>query len=156
MISIRRSTASDPAFSALVAELDADLRARYGAMQDQYDGFNRLPADTPVVIAEEDGRPLGCGSYKPFERQAGRTGEKAIELKRMFVTPAARRRGVARAIVAELETWARELGVAAVVLETGTLQHEAIALYERLGFTRIPAFPPYVDMPMSVCMRKPL
>jgi len=74
----------------------------------------------------------------------------------MFVAPVERRRGVAKAVIRELEAWAREQGFGAAILETGDRQTEAIALYERCGYTVCPAFPPYVGMPVSVCMRKAL
>lgn len=148
---IRRATSDDPAFAALVAELDADLWRRYGEVQAQYAPHNTLATIDPlgVVIAEVANLPVGCGAMKRFD-------EHGVELKRMFVAPTHRRTGVARAIIAALEAWARELGYTRAVLETGTLQHEAIALYERAGFARIPAFGPYVDLPASICMAKPL
>jgi len=148
-ILVRRSTTADPAFRALTAELDAELRARYGTVQDAYEGFNALPADTRAVLALGDPGPAGCGSFKLVDATT-------IEIKRVFVRPTARRRGVAGLVVGELETWARELGASVALLETGYLQHEAIALYERLGYTRTDLFPPYVGMTASVCMRKPL
>ncbi|MEO8702574.1 MAG: GNAT family N-acetyltransferase [Kofleriaceae bacterium] len=148
-LAIRRTDSADPAFTALVRELDTDLWRRYGDVQAQYAPHNTLAAPLGVVLAELAGAAAGCGAMKRFD-------DRSIELKRMFVAPDHRRAGVGRAVVAALEAWARELGHARVVLETGTLQHEAIGLYERLGFVRIPAFGPYVDLPASVCMAKPL
>jgi putative acetyltransferase len=145
-LSLRRSDSSDPAFAALVRDLDADLWRRYGDVQAQYAPHNRIDP-VGVVIAERAGVAVGCGAMKPFD-------DGGVELKRMFVAPSARRTGVGMAVVGALEAWARELGHARIVLETGTLQHEAIGLYERLGFARIPAFGPYVDLPASICMAK--
>jgi putative acetyltransferase len=148
---IRRTTSDDPAFVALVAELDADLWRRYGDVQAQYAPHNALATIDPlgVVIAEVNGTAAGCGAMKRFD-------DHSIELKRMFVAPGHRRTGIAQAIIGALEAWARELGHTRAVLETGTLQHEAIGLYERAGFSRIPAFGAYVDLPASICMAKQL
>ncbi len=150
MITLRRTTGDDPAFVKLVQQLDEELVAMYGDAQVEYAKLNKLEVDT-VVVASIDGTPVGCGCFKPFSGDAS-----AVELKRLFVTPMHRGEGVARAIVAELETWARELGRAAVVLETGTKQHDAVRLYERAGYARVPNWPPYDAMSFSICMRKAL
>ena len=148
-ISLRRTTTDDPDFIALTGELDRHLQHRYGPVQDLYVGFNVLPAKTYVIVASLDGRAVGCGAIKQYEPEVA-------ELKRMFVPPELRGRGIAGVLVAALEAWARELGFATMILETGHLQHEAIALYHRLGFTDTPKYPPYVDLPASICMRKSL
>jgi GNAT superfamily N-acetyltransferase len=150
MFTLVRTTAADSRLPALIAALDADLQARYGGIQALYAPLNHVKDDAPFVVAVADnGTAVGCGSFRPYD---GST----IEIKRMFVAATARRRGIASAVLGELEAWARERGCATALLETGTLQAEAIAMYERCGYTRIPPFPPYVDMPASVCMRKPL
>ena len=139
---LRRTTSHDPTFQSLTALLDAELRVRYGDVQSLYEGFNRFACDT-VIVAED----AGCGCFKPGEGGAA-------ELKRMFVRADRRQRGVASAVLAGLEAWARELGYPAMILETGNLQHEAIAMYARHGYARIDLFGPYVGLPASVCMRK--
>ncbi len=150
MFSLARTTAADSRLPALIAELDADLRGRYGATQALYAPLNHVKDDAPFVIAiDADGTPLGCGSFRPYD-------VSSVEVKRMFVAAAARRRGIASAVLGEIESWARERGFGTAILETGTLQNEAIAMYERCGYARIPAFGPYVDLPASVCMRKAL
>ena len=146
---IRRTTADDPAFRSLIVALDAQLRDRYGEAQDGYTPFNGVAGIATAVVAELDGQPVGCGCFRRRE-------DGAIEIKRMFVADAYRRRGIAAQILDALEMWARELGHATVLLETGTRQDEAIALYGKLGYERIPPFPPYVDMTLSICMRKQL
>jgi len=151
---IRRTTSTDADFLALVRRLDADLRDRYGALQDTYAPLNVLVSET-VVVAYVDDVPVGCGAFKGFREDDDR-GEAAVELKRMFVAPEQRGAGIGRAIVAALEAWAKELGYRAMVLETGTLQHEAIALYERAGYQRTEPYGPYVGLDHSICMRKSL
>jgi len=149
MIEVLRTDSHDPRFRGLVAELDADLWQRYGDVQATYALHNVIETLATVVVALDGGRPVGCGCFKPF-------GPGTVELKRMYVAPAARGRGIAAQVVAALEHWARELGYTAIALETGTKQHEAIALYTKLGFAPIDRFGPYVDMPLSVCMSKSL
>lgn len=145
---VRRTTGRDPEFIALTKRLDAELRAQYGEAQAQYAPYNIVETET-AVVATVDGVAVGCGCFKRYD-------DEAIELKRMFVDPAARGAGVGRAIVGELERWAIEQGYRAAVLETGVEQHAAIALYERRGYARIPLYGPYVGMELSICMRKQL
>ncbi|THG29631.1 GNAT family N-acetyltransferase [Naasia lichenicola] len=78
------------------------------------------------------------------------------EVKRVYVAPSHRGRGLSRALMVELEDRCRAFGATALVLETGGLQHAAIALYESLGFTRSGVFPPYGAFPGEICFRKPL
>ena len=77
-------------------------------------------------------------------------------MKRVFVPKSFRGQGVARAVMAELETWARELGFTVAILETGILQPEAIRLYEAAGYERIPNYPPYENVAESVSYQKKL
>ena len=145
---LRRTTGRDPAFVALTRELDAELLTVYGDAQADYALHNLVDTET-AIVATIDGAPAGCGCFKRFD-------DEAIELKRMFVDPAHRGRGVARAILGELETWAKELGYRAAVLETGVRQAAAIVLYERAGYARTPLYGPYVGLDLSICMRKSL
>ena len=149
MPAILRTTTTDPAFRALVRDLDADLNARYGEVQALYDAHNHVEAITTAVLALDGERPVGCGCFKPHDSQA-------VELKRMFVAAEARGQGVGSQLVGALEAWARELGYAVVVLETGDRQFEAIAMYAKLGYARTAPFGPYAELPASVCMRKAL
>lgn len=148
-VEIVRCTTTAPELQTLVAELDADLRERYGEVQDLYSPLNKVVEIATAVIARDAGQAVGCGCFK--EHAPG-----VIELKRMYVTKAARGRRIAAVIVGALEDWARELGYTAAVLETGNLQHEAIALYTRCGYVRTPCFPPYDQLPASICMRREL
>ena len=78
------------------------------------------------------------------------------EIKRMYVAPAGRGRGLARRMLAHLEATAYEAGAEAAVLETGIAQPEAIALYESSGYTPVPGFGHYRDSPLSRCLAIPL
>lgn len=101
------------------------------------------------VIARESGHAVGCAALRPLEA-------KTAEVKRMYVQPAARRQGVARAIMCALEGIARGAGFSEIWLETGLHQRGAIRLYESLGYRRIAAFGGYKDDPLSICFGKSL
>jgi GNAT superfamily N-acetyltransferase len=149
MLQLTRNTSASPDFRALVQLLDQDLQVRDGAEHGFYAQFNKVDAIRHVVVAYQDGEPVGCGAFKEFA--AGQ-----VEIKRMFVQPAYRGRGIAGAVLGELEGWARELGYAACVLETGKKQPEAIRLYQKSGYQLIPNYGQYVGVDNSVCMHKPL
>jgi GNAT superfamily N-acetyltransferase len=102
-----------------------------------------------VVVREDDGRPVGCGGIARFDETRG-------EVKRMYVVPEARGRGLGRQLLDELESAARRLGYRSVVLETGDLQAEAVGLYESAGYERIPCYPPYDSRELSLCYEKRL
>ena len=93
--------------------------------------------------------PVGCGALRPYDADIA-------EVKRMYTVPAWRGRGVAAAVLAELERHARAFGYPTMRLETGDRQPGAIRLYERSGYRHIPPFGPYVAWDDSVCFEKPL
>ncbi|MGO4536439.1 GNAT family N-acetyltransferase [Leifsonia sp. 2MCAF36] len=103
-----------------------------------------------LFVARTDGRALGIAALVVSEAAS------YAELKRMFVHEDARGRGLARGLLATVEAAAAEAGIAELRLETGTLHHAAIALYERAGYERIPNFGDYVGGRHSICYGKPL
>jgi ribosomal protein S18 acetylase RimI-like enzyme len=105
--------------------------------------------DVTFLVAREDGRALGTAAVVD-------AGDGSAELKRVFVTAAARGLGVGRALLDAAEQRARELGATTMRLETGLPQTAAIALYERAGYRHVPRFGPYVEDPTSVCMERDL
>lgn len=134
---------------ALIAEVQQEYVVRYGS-QDmtpvdpaQFSAPNGL-----FLIAYVDGVPAACGGW--------RARGADVELKRMYVPPAFRGRGLARAVLAELERTARAAGFARLILETGSKQPEAVALYESAGYTPVPSFGHYADAPESVHLGKTL
>ncbi|CAN5584942.1 GNAT family N-acetyltransferase [soil metagenome] len=151
-----RTNPDDPDFSRLVRALDAELRAMYGEAQDSYSPLNTLAADTACLVVFSGEQPVATGAFRAFASSAELAVPARAEVKRMFVVPAERGRGIARALLSELEAWARERGMRELVLETGPEQKAAMALYERAGFARTPNFGPYVGMPLSVCYAKSL
>jgi putative acetyltransferase len=102
-----------------------------------------------LVLRDDDGRAVGCGGIARFDDARG-------EVKRMYVVPEARGRGLGRRLLEELEGEARRLGYASVVLETGDRQQEAVGLYESTGYERIPCYPPYDSRALSICYEKRL
>ena len=108
----------------------------------------RAPHVRFLVARDAGGRAVATAAIALF-------GEWA-ELKRMWVTPEARGKGVAQAILAALEAKARQEGAGSLMLETGIKNHAALALYERAGFRRCGPFGEYLPDPISVFMEKPL
>jgi len=128
----------------LISAALADLAARYGGSGDETpvaaDEF--VPPAGTFLVAYLDGEPVGCAGW----RSHGDTGEVA-ELKRLYVSPAVRGRGIARAVLAAVEESARRHGRRRLILECGDRQPEAIALYQSSGFERIPDFGYYRGSP---------
>jgi putative acetyltransferase len=127
---------------ALLEELNATLAVHYEPDQRHGLALEQLfQASIRFFIARMDQTPVGCGAVALFDDYA--------EVKRMYVRPMARGRGVAKAMLAQLADEARAAGVPVLRLETGTHQTEAIGLYERCGFSRCAAFGPYAAMQAS-------
>lgn len=147
MSTLHRTDKTNADFQHLVKLLDADLALRDGEDHAFYAPFNTSVNLQAVLVAYENNQPVGCGAFKAF-------GESRVEIKRMFVLPNFRGRGVALRILQELETWARESGYTTAVLETGKKQPEAIRLYQKAGYQIIPNFGPYTNVENSVCMEK--
>ncbi|CAM5294250.1 GNAT family N-acetyltransferase [Streptomyces aurantiogriseus] len=148
-LAITTATADDPRIRRLVRALDDDLAARYP--DEPCAGGAHLHPAIRFLLAETDDRPVGCCALQPFPAPA-----TAAELKRMYVAPEARGRGIAARLLAEAERTAAALGHTEIRLETGIHQPEAIALYTRAGYRPIPNYPPYEHKTLSRCYAKPL
>ncbi|MDQ2658572.1 MAG: GNAT family N-acetyltransferase [Bacteroidota bacterium] len=149
MIKVTRTNSSDRDFVTLVNMLNADLARRDGDEHSFYSQFNKIDQIRYVIVAYDDDVPAGCGAIKAF-------GPGAMEIKRMFVYPKARKKGVATRILNELELWAKELSCDRCVLETGRRQPEAIELYRKNGYRQIPNYGQYVGIENSLCFEKSL
>jgi len=149
MISCKRTDSTDTDFQLLVNQLDRYLMGVNGDSHDFFDQFNKIDNIRHVVVLYLDGQPAGCGAIKEYE-------PGVMEVKRMFVPPAARGKGLATAILKELEVWAAELGYEKCILETGDIMPDAIALYKKNGYRSIPNYGQYVDVASSVCFEKHL
>lgn len=139
----------------LVAAIMAELNQRYGGDGDgdqtPVEAVEFDPPEGLFLVAWRDGEPVGCGGWRTLSHfsEPG-IPEDVAEIKRMYTAPAARKSGVAAALLSALEKSAREGGMRRVVLETGLPQPEAIALYEKAGYTRIPNYGHYRDDPLCV------
>ncbi|MDB5134136.1 MAG: family N-acetyltransferase [Mucilaginibacter sp.] len=146
---IKRTDSNDLDFPYLVALLNKELREMYGDLQSVYDRYNHIINLDTVVIAYCNDSPAGCGCFKKIDNST-------VEIKRMFVKPEERKQGIAISMLGELEVWAKEDGFSYALLETGNKQGEAIALYQKAGYTTIPNYGQYLGMESSICMRKEL
>ena len=142
-----RTDSDNEDFRSLVKQLDAWLAYIDGADNAFYATLNKIDKIRNAVVAYEDAKPVGCGAVRPFT-------DDAMEVKRMFTLPDYRKRGVAKAILSELETWTKELGYKRCVLETGKRQPEAIELYVKQGYRSTPNYGQYVGVENSVCFEK--
>ncbi len=100
-------------------------------------------------VARHEGQVVGCAALVE-------AGDGTAEIKRMFVDPQARGLSLGKALMAALTEQANTLGLAALRLETGISQPEAIGLYRKAGFVEIEPFPPYKPDPLSLFMEKKL
>jgi GNAT superfamily N-acetyltransferase len=134
----------------LMGELTKELALRYSddGLGDWQDDDAAGPR-AGFLIARWAERPAGCGAIRPYS-------EGAAEIKRMYVAAGFRKRGIGRRILAALELLARQTGYNTVRLETGTLQPEAIGLYEAAGYYRIGGYGFHRDDPRTVCFEKSL
>ena len=135
---------------SLLREAAVEARALYPELL-QHDAPWPTNGPNPMggvyLVAYKGTSPVGCGAFRPIE-------PGVAEIRRMFVTRAARRSGVAKRVLGELELRALELGYTTLRLETGNKQTPAIKLYESAGFCHIAAFGPYAGDPTSVCFEK--
>ncbi|GAA2603906.1 GNAT family N-acetyltransferase [Dactylosporangium fulvum] len=140
-INIRLTRYGSRVVNTLTTAALAELAQRYGG---EGDSTPILPGefDPPeggfLVAYDPDHEPIGCAGWRTLAEE-----EDAAELKRMYVVPAHRGRGVAKALLVAVENDARQAGRRRMWLETGTAQPEAIALYERSGYLRIEDFGHY-------------
>ena len=144
---IIRTNSDNRDFIELVKLLDAELAIADGEDHVFYSQFNKIDKIRYVILAYENEKPVGCGAIKDY-------GENAMEIKRMFVSPARRNKGIASKILSELEIWASELSYNKCILETGKRQPDAIGLYKKNGYKRIPNYRQYTGVENSVCFEK--
>ena len=137
-----------PHAQELRAAQRADIVARYGG--DFEPGHRPTAADIAVFVVAYDGEtPTGCGAFRDLVAE-----QPTVEVKRMYVRPEYRGRKIGQLILRDLETRARERGATRVRLETGTLQPEAVRLYEGAGYRQIPNFGDYVGAAASLCYER--
>jgi GNAT superfamily N-acetyltransferase len=142
-----KTNSSNPHFQTLVQALDKDLAQRDGENHGFYAQFNKIDKIQHAIVAYEQEQPVACGAIKAFDANA-------MEVKRMYVLPEKRGQGFAQQVLQALENWAKELGYAKCVLETGKRQPEAIALYTKCGYHIIENYGQYKGIENSVCFEK--
>lgn len=150
MIKVSRETPCQDEVVALIRQSDALMQSLYPAESNHLVDIDAL-AEPQVhfFVAREGGRALGCGAFVI-------AGGKHAEMKRVFVDPAARGKGVARIIMEALEREAAKLDIGVMQLETGIKQPEAIALYRKFGYVERGPFGSYHPDPLSLFMEKRL
>jgi len=137
-----------PGAVALIAELDDYLAGLYPpSSRHGFSVSQLIEEEVAFFIARCEDAEAGCGAIKFYGQEYG-------EVKRVFVRPAFRGRGLAKLIMLRLEDCAVERGVGLIRLETGTYQPEALGLYDKLGYQRIGAFGPYTEDPLCVYYEK--
>lgn len=149
MLQFTQTNSDNLDFITLVRQLDADLAIRDGNEHTFYAQFNKIATIKHVIVAYQDNQAIACGAMKEF-------APDAMEIKRMYTLPENRGKGIAGQLLTVLECWAAALGYKKCVLETGKRQPEAIALYEKCGYRRIPNYGQYACKDNSVCFEKEL
>ena len=150
MITVARESPRQDEVVALIRQADPLMQSLYPAESNHLVDVESLAAfNVHFLVAREQGRALGCGAFV-----LGEAGQ--AEMKRVFVAPAARGKGVARALMEALEREAAKLGVTLMQLETGIKQPEAIALYRKFGYAERGPFGSYQPDPLSLFMEKRL
>lgn len=149
MSTLRRTNSDDLDFQKLVIELDKVLAVLDGDDHSFYAQYNKLNAIKHVVVLYENDIPVGCGAIKEYD-------ENTMEVKRMFVDPAQRGKGLATVVLLELEKWAKELGYKKCILETGKKQVDAVRLYEKNNYMLMVNYGQYAGVEYSLCFEKKL
>jgi len=150
---VRRAASRAPETLRLVERLWSELGFLYPEMNAPPTAPDEIVGErASFVVAWVKGEPVGCGAFRPLSEDEN----NVAEIKRMYVEPTMRRRGISRSILTELEKLARDCGYSIIRLETGLRQPNAIRLYETSGYHRIEPFGRYRNDPLSVCFEKSL
>lgn len=147
---VQRADIFSPTARALIEALNAELTKVYpeeGACHFRLDAQEVADGNGAFLVALRSNKPIGCGAVRRIDASTG-------ELKRMYVVPEERGRGVGRVILEALEAQAKGLRLTRLVLETGVRQDRAQRLYEQAGFSPIDRYGEYTNSPLSICMAK--
>ena len=142
---------SNQDFVSLCHELDAYLNHIVGGEENraQYIPYNSLDDIHDAFVAYDEDKAVGCAAFKRYE-------DETAEVKRVFIREEYRGQGISKKLMELLEQTAKEQGYSGLILESGEILTEAMALYRKIGYKVIPNYGQYKDMPESVCMRKEL
>jgi GNAT superfamily N-acetyltransferase len=156
VVEIRIEPYDGPVAQEMIAAVQQEYIERYGGPDDSpVDPRDFTPPRGCFVVAYAGAEPVATGGLRPAD-SGELDGNGAMEIKRMYVRPEWRGRGLARVLLADLEQRARDLGAKRIVLETGERQPEALRLYETSGYARIDGYGHYACSPMSVSFGKDL
>ena len=144
---VLRTTSENKHFICLIEQLDKYLTVLDGEEHDFYNQFNGIDLLKNCIVIYDKDKTIACGAIKKMD-------DTSYEVKRMYVIPEVRGKGVATHILKELETWAKELGATHCILETGKRMQDAVQLYTKNGYARIENYGPYVGVENSVCFKK--
>mgnify|MGYP001087558861 CR=1 FL=1 len=153
---IRRRAYDHPDVVALVERVQDFYVERYGGRDDDpTDAADFEPSCGAFFVGYVDEVPVATGGWRMVgEHRLGTSG--TAEIKRMYVVPELQRRGLARVMLAHLESTAGAAGVEALILSTGSRQPEAIAFYEAFGYEPIDGFGHYAGGELNRCLGKRL
>ena len=147
MINLFRTNSDNKDFIDLVKLLDVELAEIDGEEHVFYAQLNKTDTIKHVIVAYENEKPISCGAIREHS-------STMMEVKRMYTLPEYRGKGLATKVLNELEKWASELSYQKCILETGWRQPDAIRLYEKNGYSRIPNYGKYAGIANSVCFEK--
>ena len=136
-------------FIELCHSLDIYLNELVGGEENraEYIPYNQLDDIHDVIVAYDGDIPVGSASFKKYD-------DESAEVKRVFIKPEYRNKGISSKIMELLENIAREQGYHYLILESGEPLVAAMVLYRKIGYKVIPNYGQYKDMPDSICMRK--
>lgn len=139
-----------PDAARLIEEVQAEYVIRYGGRDSTLVDPDEFAPPQGLFLIGYDGEvPVASGGWRAHDRGI-------VEIKRMYVAPSARGKGFARQLLAELELTAKRAGHHQIILETGSKQPEAAALYRSEGYTDVPAFGYYAEYPSAIHLGKAL
>ena len=144
---LQKTTATDANYIRLVTLLDADLKIKDGDEHQFFANHNKSDDIQHILLFYIENQAVACGAFKHFDAATA-------EIKRMFVLPEQRGRGIAHQILQALEQWAAEQNYTQIILETGKKMTDAIALYQRAGYAITPNYGQYIGVESCVCMQK--
>ncbi|WP_163444888.1 GNAT family N-acetyltransferase [Flavobacterium columnare] len=141
-----RTTSDNLDFKYLTHLFDEYLTDIDGDQKDFFAHYNNKYL-AHVLVIYKNGQVVGCGGFKEYNQETA-------EIKRMFVHPDQRKKGIATLLLNEIEKWANEYGYQKFILETSPKLKNAISLYKKLGYYTIPNFGQYIGIKNSICMKK--
>ena len=146
-IEVKRTNSENEDFRTLVLELEKYLTHADEKVHSKCKKFNNLDTIKHVIVVYVDKKAVGSGAIRKYTQDT-------VEIKRMFVSENARKKGIGSMILIELETWAKEFGFEKIILETGNMLPEAVKLYKKNNYIQIPNYGQYEGMEQSICFAK--